>query len=96
MSWIPDSGFSSRRKRGVFVPNVGIKTKDITDGLSNTIMIGEMQRLIPPSTVPRGENPAYYGPSRTSNDGWALAGCGDVVHHGRSRTRAPTSASREG
>ena len=37
-------------------------------------MIGEMQRLHPPTTVPRGENPEYYGPCMTSNDGWAVAG----------------------
>jgi prepilin-type N-terminal cleavage/methylation domain-containing protein len=61
-------------KRGIFVPNVGTRFTDISDGLSNTIMIGEMQRLLPPGAVPRGEDPTYYGPCRTSNDGWALAG----------------------
>ena len=63
---------------GIFVPNVGTKFADIHDGLSNTIMTGEMQRLIPPTVVPRGEDPTYYGPSQTSNDGWALAGVATV------------------
>lgn len=27
-----------------------------------------------PRVVPRGEDPTYYGPSRTSNDGWAPGG----------------------
>ncbi len=61
-------------KRGIFVINVGTKFADISDGLSNTIMTGELQRLLPPTVVPRGEDPTYYGPSQTSNDGWALAG----------------------
>jgi len=60
--------------RGIFVPNVGTRLAEITDGTTNTIMTGELQRLIPPTTVPVGEDPKYYGPSRTSNDGWALAG----------------------
>jgi prepilin-type N-terminal cleavage/methylation domain-containing protein len=71
-----DSGqwIFEQTKRGIFVPNIGTKFVDIVDGLTNTIMIGELQRLIPPTYVPIGENPAYYGPSRTSNDGWAVAG----------------------
>ena len=60
--------------KGIFVPNITTKLNDIHDGLSNTIMIGEMQRLTPPGVVPRGQDPRYYGPSRTSNDGWALGG----------------------
>jgi prepilin-type N-terminal cleavage/methylation domain-containing protein/prepilin-type processing-associated H-X9-DG protein len=62
------------KKRGIFVPNIGTRMADISDGLTNTIMIGELQRLIPPKEVPVGQDPQYYGPSRTSNDGWALAG----------------------
>ena len=60
-----------------------------------TIMIGEMQRLLPPTSVPLGEDPTYYVPCQTSNDGWAVAGRGDFVHHGRCGTRAPIWASRE-
>jgi prepilin-type N-terminal cleavage/methylation domain-containing protein/prepilin-type processing-associated H-X9-DG protein len=64
--------------KGIFVPNLTTKLNDIHDGLSNTIMIGEMQRLTPPGAVPRGQDPRYYGPSRTSNDGWALGGVATV------------------
>jgi prepilin-type N-terminal cleavage/methylation domain-containing protein/prepilin-type processing-associated H-X9-DG protein len=57
------------KKRGVFGPHQATKTTEIHDGLSNTIMIGEMQRLHP---SPDAEEYEKY--NRTSNDGWALAG----------------------
>jgi prepilin-type N-terminal cleavage/methylation domain-containing protein/prepilin-type processing-associated H-X9-DG protein len=59
---------------GIFLPNIPTTMRDIKDGLANTLMTGEMQRLIPPTTVPVGQDPEYYGPSQTSNDGWALGG----------------------
>ena len=37
-------------------------------------MIGELQRLHDPGFVPNGEDPTYYGPQMTSNDGWAAGG----------------------
>ena len=37
-------------------------------------MIGEMQRINAPKGVPPGEDPTYYIPCMTSNDGWAVAG----------------------
>ena len=47
----------------------------ITDGASHTLMVGELQRLQPPPTVPTGQgNAADYMGSLTSNDGWAFAG----------------------
>jgi type II secretory pathway pseudopilin PulG len=52
----PDNGDTSPSKRGVFVPNFGTTLAEIRDGLSNTIMIGEMQRLLPPGTCPVGQN----------------------------------------
>lgn len=63
-----------RRKRGLFLPNLKTNTAEILDGLSHTIAIGEMQRLMPTGAVPKGQDPQYWGPSMTSNDGWALAG----------------------
>jgi len=56
-------------KTGIFVPNRTITTADILDGLSKTIMIGEMQRLHP-LAVATGLDKSR----RTSNDGWATAG----------------------
>lgn len=54
---------------GIFAPNRATTTANILDGLTNTIMIGEMQRLHPlPGTDGLDKS------SRTSNDGWATAG----------------------
>jgi len=61
-------------KIGVFSVNSKTTRNQITDGTSNTIMIGELQRLHNPGDVPLGQSPVYYGPSRTSNDGWAAGG----------------------
>jgi prepilin-type N-terminal cleavage/methylation domain-containing protein/prepilin-type processing-associated H-X9-DG protein len=63
---------------GVFYPNSAVLLGQITDGTSHTIMVGEMQRLHNPGTVPQGQDPEYYGPSLTSNDGWAFAGVGTL------------------
>jgi prepilin-type N-terminal cleavage/methylation domain-containing protein len=49
---------------GVFSPNVATRCSDIKDGLSNTIMTGEMQRLYDMTTNYRA----------VSQDGWALGG----------------------
>lgn len=56
-------------KTGIFAPNRATTTINISDGLSNTIMIGEMQRLHP---LPDAKG--YDKSNRTSNDGWATAG----------------------
>ncbi|MGO9109292.1 MAG: DUF1559 domain-containing protein [Thermoguttaceae bacterium] len=61
-------------KVGVFYANSKTTVNQITDGCSNTIMIGELQRLHPPAAVPQGEDTEYYQPCLTSSDGWALAG----------------------
>jgi prepilin-type N-terminal cleavage/methylation domain-containing protein len=59
---------------GIFLPNRPTKLKDIRDGLSHSIAIGEMQREFGYAPMPQGETPTYWGPSNTSNDGWAVAG----------------------
>ena len=60
---------------GVFYPNSHTRLSQITDGASKTIMLGELQRLQPPGgPVPAGQNPTYWAPSLTSNDGWAIGG----------------------
>jgi prepilin-type N-terminal cleavage/methylation domain-containing protein len=59
---------------GIFLPNRPTKLKDIRDGLSHSIAIGEMQREFGNAPMPQGENPTYWVPCNTSNDGWAVAG----------------------
>jgi prepilin-type N-terminal cleavage/methylation domain-containing protein/prepilin-type processing-associated H-X9-DG protein len=63
---------------GVFYPNSRTTLNQITDGAANTIMIGELQRLHDPGFVPAGQDAMYYGPERTSNDGWAAGGVGNT------------------
>ena len=54
--------------KGMFQPNVTVSFRQITDGTSHTIAIGEMQRLGP---RPGSALPAE---DQTSYDGWALGG----------------------
>jgi len=57
--------------RGIFRPNYQTKMADITDGTAHTIMIGELQRLIPLPNDPSG-GAAY------SFDGWAFGNCSSL------------------
>src|SRR5208282_3314520 len=62
---------------GVFYPNSQTTLSQITDGAANTLMVGELQRLLPPDTAPVGVgNSADYLGGLTSNDGWAVGGVG--------------------
>jgi prepilin-type N-terminal cleavage/methylation domain-containing protein/prepilin-type processing-associated H-X9-DG protein len=54
---------------GIFAANFAASPTDIRDGMSKTIMVGEMQRLHPLSNTT-----GYDKYNRTSNDGWATAG----------------------
>jgi len=56
-------------KKGIFGPNTATAFSDIRDGSSNTIIVGEMQRLVPDAAAT-----GYDKTNKTSNDGWALAG----------------------
>lgn len=58
------------RRDSVFLPNLGVAAGAIRDGLSNTIMLGEMQRLRPIT----GASSAADTYNRTSYDGWAAGG----------------------
>jgi prepilin-type N-terminal cleavage/methylation domain-containing protein len=58
------------RRESVFLPNTGVAAGAIRDGLSNTIMLGEMQRLRPLA----GASSAADTYNRTSHDGWAVGG----------------------
>ena len=49
-------------KIGVFFPNSRTTFSQVTDGTSHTIMIGELQRLHPPGSVPPGQDAEYYQP----------------------------------
>jgi prepilin-type N-terminal cleavage/methylation domain-containing protein len=56
---------------GIFLPNRAAKLSRITDGLSNTIIIGEKPRGT--FKLPSWES-ATYAPCYTFPDGWAVAG----------------------
>ena len=56
-------------KNGIFGPNTATCFAVIRDGTSNTIMVGEMQRLVPDAGAT-----GYDQWNKTSNDGWAVAG----------------------
>jgi prepilin-type N-terminal cleavage/methylation domain-containing protein/prepilin-type processing-associated H-X9-DG protein len=60
---------TKKDKTGIFVPNQARRPIEIVDGLSNTIMIGEMQRLHPLAGAT-----GLVKSRRMSNDGWATAG----------------------
>ena len=61
---------SSGNRQGLFLPNVGRPLKQVLDGLAQTIMLGELQRLRP---IPGGTSAANTY-NRTSHDGWAVGG----------------------
>jgi prepilin-type N-terminal cleavage/methylation domain-containing protein len=61
---------SSGRREGLFAPNEGRRLASATDGLSRTIMLGELQRLRP---LPAATSAAQTY-NRTSQDGWAVGG----------------------
>lgn len=65
----PVSG-SSGNRQGLFLPNAGRLLSAVSDGLANTIMLGELQRLRPLPGSVGGAN-TY---NRTSQDGWAVGG----------------------
>jgi prepilin-type processing-associated H-X9-DG protein len=71
-------GTSVQIQAGVFYPNSAVNQTQIKDGTSHTLMVGELQRLHDPGYVPQGQDPEYYGPCLTSNDGWAFAGVGTL------------------
>jgi len=60
-----------RDMRGVFVPNLAARLSQITDGLSNTLAVGEVPRTQWTGPAP---DPYWWGPCHTSIDGWAAAG----------------------
>lgn len=65
-----DATGNTHRREGVFKPNVAFPLAAIQDGLSNTIMLGELQRLRP---LPGGTSLVDTA-HRQSQDGWAVGG----------------------
>jgi prepilin-type N-terminal cleavage/methylation domain-containing protein len=63
-------------KTGIFAPNRKTSVAEVRDGMSQTIMIGEMQRLLPPPGTT-----GYDKYNRTSNDGWATAGVATLFNN---------------
>ena len=56
-------------KIGAFLPNSAVRLRDISDGTSQTILVGELQRLLPSAGAV-----GYDRGSSFSNDGWAVGG----------------------
>lgn len=56
------------KRRGAFRPNRSVKVASMRDGTSNTILVGELQRLTIRSPIP----------DRASQDGWAVGGMATV------------------
>jgi prepilin-type N-terminal cleavage/methylation domain-containing protein len=65
-----DATGNTQRREGIFKPNVAFTMAAIRDGQSNTIMLGELQRLRP---VPGGTS-LIDTAHRQSQDGWAVGG----------------------
>ena len=65
-----DATGNTHRREGVFKPNVAVPLAAILDGQSNTIMLGELQRLRP---LPGGTSLVDTA-HRQSQDGWAVGG----------------------
>jgi hypothetical protein len=63
-------------QRGILVPNLAVLSSQIIDGLSNTIMVGEVLRIQTADSTPGhlARDDPYWGPCHTSTDGWAAAG----------------------
>jgi prepilin-type N-terminal cleavage/methylation domain-containing protein len=60
---------STGKQEGPFMPNVAFAAAALLDGMSNTILLGELQRL-----RPNGKTGAANTYNRTSQDGWAVGG----------------------
>ena len=56
-------------KIGALSPNSAVRLRDISDGTSQTILVGELHRLLP-----RDGAVGYERGSSFSNDGWAVGG----------------------
>ncbi len=68
----PTTNKATNGQVGVFYANSRTTLNQITDGASRTIIVGELQRLQPPpGPPPPGQDPTYWVPEHTSNDGWA-------------------------
>lgn len=79
--WIQELGDSrcGGSTRGIFSVNSPIRTQNIIDGESNTIMLGELQRLFGP------------GEDETSQDGWAIGGAATMFTTCSDQCRGPNS-----
>ena len=81
--------------RGIFVPNRVTRFNEISDGLSNTIAVGE----VPRSQSANRPGDVYWGPCHTHIDGWAIAGSNtlfDVARGGSTNDKGQTGGFNNG
>ncbi|MEN6449002.1 MAG: DUF1559 domain-containing protein [Thermoguttaceae bacterium] len=69
--------YRQREELGVFLPNCSTAFRDITDGLSNTICLGES-----PRAQSADDRDAYWAVCHTATDGWAAAGSNTLFETG--------------
>jgi len=65
-----DNGPNRYPGPGIFLPNESTRIADIRDGTSNTLMLGELQRV----QIPLGEPANFDNCGEMSHDGWAAGG----------------------
>ena len=81
--WLPTGDERQVRVKGIFALQPTVRFADATDGLTNTIMIGEVQRLDLGTDV------------TTSRDGWAMGGVSTHFSTCSDDCRGPNSRNFE-
>jgi len=76
---------------GVFRPRTGMPLAAILDGLSNTLLVGELQRLRPDAG-----DAAPGRDARTSQDGWAVGGAATLFTTNTDPTRGNSGGINNG
>jgi prepilin-type N-terminal cleavage/methylation domain-containing protein/prepilin-type processing-associated H-X9-DG protein len=74
--------YQQKSELGIFLPDGSTTCSDIADGLSNTILAGEVPRFQWTGPAPPGQSATYWAPCHTATDGWAIAGSNTLFETG--------------